>query len=268
MTLKRLLMLAALIPFGAVVSAPAAHAATPCPTAAKLSSALGTTVTSVRDESCMFSLGLNTLRFDFEGVADVRSELASRRADASRRTRPVAKSKVRSYRAYTGVAAGVAQIFYDQKGVVVYVSHGEVGRDSASILKKVSLAVSAIELPKEVRDCAPVAKVVSPVIPKATYDPDGAGACTFRFADGTVVFVGTDPSKTFDESYRTYKTLASHSPVESLRIGAHSGFVFQTFDTQAVIGLKNSIATITVDSKVGQTPLSRSVPVRAAKVLL
>jgi hypothetical protein len=256
----------ALVLVDTTVGSTPAVASTVCPSLAAVKTAVGGAVTA-GDDDCTFNVGQDTLTFTIEPTADVPTAVAARRADAVRRTAPVMKTKVGSYRAFTGTASGVSQIFYDQKGVLVYISHQEITADSAGVLKRVSAALAKVKLPKVITDCKPIVQAISAAVPTAVFDPTSEGACTMKFPDETVLFVGTDPQSTFVESYDTYRLTASHKPVLDLTVGGRKGFVFQAFDTTLVLGLSDALAVVAVNSSIGQTPFAKSLPARAAAAL-
>ena len=256
---------------GLATSSLDARAATTCPSIAAVSAAVGSA--AVKDEhpfgfsDCAFKVGDTTVSFTITPATDVAAALAANRADATRRTAGVKLIKVGRYKAFTGTASGVSQLFYDQKGTTVFVSHQQIDGNSAGIIKRVSTAVSIINIPKKITSCALIDRVVAKVEPTAIKQETPNSGCSYKYADESLLAVGTYTDDTFSGWLESYRSFATTGPVKDANVGTHKGFVYQTSGTNLVIGLADAVALVETNEFLDQTPFTKLTAARAAAAL-
>ena len=259
---------AAVAVFAALItSSPAAQAATTCPSLAAVSAALGSKAevdeTPFEFSDCAFKAGDKAVSFTITPTADVTAELAAQRADAMRRTAGVQLTKVGRYKAFTGTASGVSQLFYDQSGTTVFVSHQQISANSADILKRVATALAAVKWPKKTTNCAAFDKVVAKTEPSAKRNKENSG-CIYNYADGTYLGVGISTEDTFTGWLETYRGFARTGPIKDATVGTHKGFMY---GTKLVIGLTDAVVIINTNEFFDTVPLVKWTASRAAVAL-
>ena len=250
-----------------ITSSPAAHAAPKCPTVAAVRSAVGSSVTQPSSDECRFRVGERTLTYQIVASSNVAADLNARRQDAVRRTAPVTKTKVGRYPAFTGTASSVSQLFYDQKGTVVYVSHQEINAQSADILKRTAAALARLTIPAKIGSCTAIAKAVVSVVAGARSVPGGQDSCQFILADASTVFVGIQSDQSYADWFNTYAATTDRPPVTDVKVKARHGFAFVTFGTDVVFALDDSIVTVSLDARTNDA-LPQSLPVKAAAAIV
>ncbi len=268
MTRYRRVALAALVTaLGVIDPSPTpGFAAASCPTVPAVSKAVGAKVTKPDADTCAFQVGTQMVSFEFTPSTNVAADLAARRSDAIRRTAPTTRTKVGPYAAFTGTASGVAQIFYDQKGTVVYVSHQEINARSAEILTKSAAALAKIAIPAKISSCTAITAAVVGAVAGAKAVPTGPGSCQFILADASTVFVGIQSDQSFTDWYATYAITTDRPPVADINVKGRKGFAVVGFGTDVVLPLDTAIATISLNFK-SVAPLQKSLPAKAAAAI-
>lgn len=237
-----------------------------CPTVAAVSAAVGSTVTESDFGSCAFKVGSDTISFQIDPSTNVTADMAARRADAVRRTTPVAKIKVGKFAAFTGASEGYSHLYYNQKGTTIRISHFEINAQSADVLKQASTALVKITIPAKIRSCTAIAKAVVGAVGGAKPVPAGAGGCKFELADATTLFVGIQP-ESFADWFDTYEyTTSDRPPVAETAVGARKGFTYVTSETNLVLPLDDGILTVTLNRKI-TTPQLKALPAKAAAAI-
>ncbi len=250
-----------------VTTANPAYAVPECPTIAAVSAAVGSTATDSDLGSCEFKVGDDTISFQIDASTNIDADLAARRSDAIRRTARVAKTKAGKYAAFTGASTGYSQLYYNQKGTTIKVSHFEINGQSSDILKKASAALAKIKIPAEINSCTAITKAVVAAVPTAKFKPGQPGGCGFTLADATSLFVGIQDDP-FAEWLDTYEyTTSDRPPIIDTTVGKRKGFTWGVaLETNLVLPLDDAIATVTLQNGK-PTPQQKALLSKAAAVI-
>jgi hypothetical protein len=231
---------------------PAQAATKGCPEASAVAAATGVAVKATSDDnSCSFLVNDTEVSIEFLDSDNPAALYAEKKADAQRRSAPVAKTKVGKYPGFTGTASGQARLYYNQNKLLVYVGHVEISARSAGILKALSPGLGKTTLPAKLTSCAKLTPIVKKAVTDATFTSLNDNSCSYKLSDDSSVFIGTDPETSYADILETFQAVSDSRGLQEFTSGNRSGFAYEVFDVFAVVNLGDRVAELTANGFTG-----------------